>query len=145
VLSLATAALVEKHRQRIAASVPDAPILVTGSASVDGLPANDVDLVVLVSDVRDAAARLRQDYPPLYEDDWRDDWAAFRDPGPPQVDLVVTRPGTKGDAHHRRAWELLASEPGLLAEYRRLKASPEEYEERKAAFFERVVTLLEEP
>jgi GrpB-like predicted nucleotidyltransferase (UPF0157 family) len=141
----ATAALAETYRQRIAASVPDASILVTGSASVDGLPANDLDLVVLVADVRDAAARLRKDYPPLYEDDWRDDWVAFRDPGPPQVDLVVTQPGTKGDAHHRRAWELLASDPVLLAEYRRLKASPEEYEERKAAFFERVVTLLEEP
>jgi GrpB-like predicted nucleotidyltransferase (UPF0157 family) len=140
----ATGALAEKHRQRIAASVPDASILVTGSASVDGLPANDLDLVVLVSDVRAAAARLRKDYPPLYEDEWRDDWAAFRDPGPPQVDLVVTQPGTKGDAHHRRAWELLASDPGLLAEYRRLKASSEEYEQRKAAFFERVVTLLED-
>jgi GrpB-like predicted nucleotidyltransferase (UPF0157 family) len=139
----ATVALTEKHRQRIAASVPNASIVVTGSASVEGLPANDLDLVVLVSDVRDAAARLREDYPPLYEDEWRDDWVAFRDPGPPQVDLVVTQPGTKGDAHHRRAWELLAADPGLLAEYRRLKSSSEGYEQRKAAFFERVVTLLE--
>jgi GrpB-like predicted nucleotidyltransferase (UPF0157 family) len=140
----ATAALAEKHRQRIAALVPNASIVLTGSASVEGLPANDLDLVVLVSDVRDAAARLREDYPPLYEDEWRDDWVAFRDPGPPQVDLVVTQPGTKGDAHHRRAWELLAADPALLAEYRRLKASSEEYEQRKAAFFERVVMLLEE-
>jgi hypothetical protein len=61
----------------------------------------------------------------------------------PRSDLVVTQPGTKGDAHHRRAWELLASDPGLLAEYRRLKASSEEYEQRKAAFFDRVVMLLE--
>jgi GrpB-like predicted nucleotidyltransferase (UPF0157 family) len=144
VLTPATAALAEEHRQRIAVSVPNASILVTGSASVEGLPANDLDLVILVSDVRDAAARLRKDYSPLYEDDWRDDWAAFRDPGPPQVDLVVTQPGTKGDAHHRRAWELLASDPGLLAEYRRLKASSQDYEQRKAAFFERVVTLLED-
>jgi GrpB-like predicted nucleotidyltransferase (UPF0157 family) len=144
VLTPATGALAEKHRQRIAASVPNASILVTGSASVDGLPANDLDLVVLVSDVRDAAARLREDYAPLYEDDWHDDWAAFRDPGPPQVDVVVTRPGTKGDAYHRRAWELLASDPGLLAEYRRLKATSERYEERKAAFFERVVAMLED-
>jgi GrpB protein len=145
VLTPATAALADEHRQRIAASVPNASIVVTGSASVEGLHANDLDLVVLVSDVRDAAARLRKTYPPLYEDEWRDDWAAFRDPGPPQVDLVVTRPGTKGDAHHRRAWELLASDPGLLGEYRRLKASSEDYEQRKAAFFERVVSLLGEP
>jgi GrpB-like predicted nucleotidyltransferase (UPF0157 family) len=143
VLTSATAALAEKHRQRIAASVPNASILVTGSASVEGLPANDLDLVVLVADVWDAATRLRSDYPPLYEDDWRDDWVAFRDPGPPQVDLVVTQPGTRGDAHHRRAWELIANDPGLLAEYRRLKASSEEYEQRKAAFFDRVVMLLE--
>jgi len=74
----------------------------------------------------------------------REDWAAFRDPGPPQVDLVVTRFGTKEDAHHRRAWELLAQDAGLLEEYRALKAVEGDYEQRKAVFFERVVTLLGE-
>ena len=57
--------------------------------------------------------------------------------------FVVTRAGTKGDAHHRRAWRLLARDPRLLDEYRAMKAEPDRYEERKAAFFERVVSLLD--
>ena len=113
-----------------------------GSASVPGLEANDVDLVALVDDVAEAAAILRLLCPPLYEDEWRDDWAAFRVPGEPQVDIVLTRAGSVGDAHHRRAWELLRSRPDLLAEYRALKASPGDYERRKADFFDRVVSQL---
>jgi GrpB-like predicted nucleotidyltransferase (UPF0157 family) len=123
--------------------ISGADVVLTGSASVDGLDADDVDLVVLVPDVPEAASRLRGSYPPLYEDEWRDDWAAFRDPGPPQVDLVVTKPGSKGDAHHRQAWEFLAKEPELLAEYRALKRDRTDYERRKAAFFEKVVALME--
>jgi hypothetical protein len=98
---------------------------------------------VLVPDVLEAAARLRERYPPLYEDEWRDDWAAFRAPGPPQVDLVVTKPGSKSDAYHRRAWEFLAKEPELLAEYRALKRDRTDYERRKGAFFDKVVALME--
>jgi GrpB-like predicted nucleotidyltransferase (UPF0157 family) len=134
--------LVEQHRQRITELLPGTTVLLSGSASVPGLDAKDVDLVVLVSDVVPATDRLRRLYPPLYEDEWRDDWAAFRDPSPPRVDVVATRIGTRGDDHHRRAWELLARNAELLAEYRELKADGDRYEERKAAFFERVVTLL---
>lgn len=123
--------------------MPDASISVSGSASVPGLDPNDVDLVALVDDVAGAAARLRTIYPSLYEDQWRDDWAAFREPGPPQVDVVITRLGTKGDAHHRRAWDLLAQDEQLLRAYRALKSDRERYEERKAAFFEAVVARLD--
>ncbi len=122
--------------------VPGAEVELTGSASVPGLSADDLDLVILVPDVARSAALLRDVYPPLYEDEWRDDWAAFRDPGPPQVDVVVTREGTKGDAHHRLAWRLLAERPDLLEEYRELKASRIDLERRKAAFFERLIGLL---
>jgi hypothetical protein len=85
---------------------------------------------------------LSRSFRSLYEEEWRDDWAAFRDSGPPQVEIVLTQRATKGDAHHRRAWELIASDPELLAEYRSLKEMPEDYAERKAAFFERVVARL---
>jgi GrpB-like predicted nucleotidyltransferase (UPF0157 family) len=123
--------------------INEGDVLLTGSASVDGLDADDIDLVVLVPDVPEAASRLRGSYPPLYEDEWRDDWAAFRDPGPPQVDLVVTKPGSEGDAHHRLAWEFLTKEPKLLAEYRALKRDRRDYELRKAAFFDKIVALME--
>jgi len=138
-------AVVEHHRQRIAAILPGAAIFLSGSASVPGLSPNDLDFVALVSDVRDATTLLKPHYLPLYEEAWRDDWAAFRESGPPQVDLVVTVPGSRGDAHHRLVWEVIASESELLAEYQELKASPDDYEQRKKAFFTRVVARLEAP
>jgi hypothetical protein len=134
-------ALVARHGRRIAGAVPEGSTSVSGSTLLGQWGGHDLDLVVLVPDVSNAARRLRDLYPPLYEDEWRDDWAAFRDPGPPQVDIVLTRRGTKGDAHHRRAWELILGDDALKAEYLRLKAAGMDGAQ-KAAFFERVVGML---
>jgi GrpB-like predicted nucleotidyltransferase (UPF0157 family) len=131
-----------EHERRLRELLPTAEVLLSGSASLPGLDAGDLDLVVLVEDVAAAAEILRSQYPVLYGEDWREDWAAFRVPGPPQVDIVVTRAGTLGDKHHRLAWQLLAERPDLLEEYRALKTTPEECELRKREFFERVVALL---
>lgn len=134
-------ALVAHHTGRIAGAVPEGSTSVSGSTLLGRYGGHDVDLVVLVPDVADAARRLRDLYPPLYEDEWRDDWAAFRQPGPPQVDIVLTRPGTEGDAHHRLTWELILSDGALRAEYERLKAAHMTGAE-KAVFFDRVVAML---
>jgi GrpB-like predicted nucleotidyltransferase (UPF0157 family) len=134
--------VIDEYERRIRELLPRADVSLTGSASVPDLEADDYDLVVLVDDVAGAAAILAEDYPPLYPEEWRDDWAAFRNAGPPQVDIVLTREGTGGDKHHRLAWRLLAEDPALLAEYRELKASPRDYERRKRDFFDRVVALL---
>ena len=131
-----------EQERRLRRLLPEVRVHLSGSSSVRGLEPDDVDLVVLVDDVAAAARALRPEYPALYPDEWRDDWAAFRDPGPPQVDIVLTRPGTLGDRHHRLAWQLLAMRPDLLQEYRELKATPDDYERRKREFFERVVSLL---
>lgn len=80
--------------------------------------------------------------PSHYEDQWSLERAAFRDRGPPQVDLVLTRVGSKWDAQHRLAWDRSWSDARLLDEYARLKASPQRYAERKTEFFERIVGLL---
>jgi hypothetical protein len=130
------------HEQSLRGLLPGAEVRLSGSACVPGLDPDDLDFVVLVDDVAAAADTLRSHYPVLYRDEWRDDWAAFRLPGTPQVDIVVTRPGTIGDKHHRLAWHLLAVRPDLLKEYRALKATTEDYELRKKEFFERVVALL---
>ena len=135
-------ALVAFHSARIADLVPEGRTSVSGSTLLGRYGGHDVDLVVLVPDVKRAATRLRRSYPPLYEDDWRDDWAAFRLEGPPQVDIVVTEPGTKGDAHHRRAWGLILANPELRAEYEALTAAGMG-SERKAEFFDRVVAMLD--
>ena len=134
-------ALVVRHVGRITEAVPEGTTSVSGSTLLGRYGGHDLDLVVLVPNVANAANRLRHVYPPLYEEEWRDDWAAFRDPGPPQVDVVLTRPGTKGDAHHRRAWELILADGSLKAEYERLKSAGMDSAE-KAVFFERVVTML---
>lgn len=134
-------ALIERHADRLAESVPEGTTSVSGSTLLGDYGGHDIDLVVLVPNVADAASRLRNAYPPLYEDEWREDWAAFRDPGPPQVDVVLTKPGTPGDAHHRLAWELILADDTLRAEYRRLKESGMD-STRKALFFNRVVELL---
>ena len=55
---------------------------------------------------------------------------------------MLTRRASKSDAHHRLAWELLREDERLLAVYATLKESPRRYAERKAAFFERIVSLL---
>jgi hypothetical protein len=135
-------ALVARHTARIAEAFPEgSTISVSGSTLLERYGGHDIDLVVLVADVGAAADRLRRNYAPLYEDEWRDDWAAFRDPGPPQVDVVLTRLGTMGDAHHRLAWELLLADAGLRAEYESLKAVGMTAAE-KALFFDRVVAML---
>lgn len=131
-------AVVAARSQEIAGVLPEAQIYLTGSASVPSLSARDVDLVAIVPDVPVAAQTLRAIYPPLYEKQWNDEWAAFRVEGPPQVDTVLTKTGTKWDAHHRLAWDLLRRAPALVAEYAGLKRD----EAKKAIFFERIVRLL---
>jgi hypothetical protein len=130
-------------RRRLEALLPEADIRLSGGALLEGDAAEDLDLVVLVTHVPAAAHRLRDaGLPPLYEEGWRDDWAAFREPGSPQVDIVLTRRGTTGEAHHLRAWEELLTDRALLAEYCALERDRAGYETRKAAFFERVVAAL---
>ena len=114
----------------------------SGSTLLGHWSGHDLDLVVLVPSVTSAAQRLRVVYPPLYEEEWRTDWAAFRDPGPPQVDVVLTTRGSKGDAYHRRAWELILNDDALRDEYERLKAGGMD-STQKAVFFDRVVEMLD--
>jgi hypothetical protein len=140
-LAMDVEALIARHTAQIRGIVPEAETSVSGSTLLGGFDGHDIDLVALVPDVADAAERLRRVYPPLYEDEWRDDWAAFRLPGPPQVDIVLTKPGTKGDAHHRRAWALILADNELRAEYERLKACGMDSATKKV-FFERVVARL---
>lgn len=137
--------LIRVHESRIAGVLPDAVAHLVGSASVPGLEADDLDLVLVASDVAGAAASLANVYPRLYQQQWDDDWAAFRDPGPPQVDVVVTRPGSAAEARHRLVWDLLRDDARLRAEYLVLKRDRSNLDDRKRAFFERLAASLPRP
>jgi 16S rRNA (adenine1518-N6/adenine1519-N6)-dimethyltransferase len=126
------------HALRLRELVPGADVRLTGSAAIGDPGADDVDLVLVADDVGAAASARDAAYPRLYPEEWRDDWAAFRAPGRPQVDVVVTRAGTLGHAHHVRAWEHLRGDPALLDEYRAAKGDAAS----KRAFFERLVSSL---
>jgi hypothetical protein len=52
-------ALLERHKRRIHEIVPEGGTSVSGSTLLGGYGGLDVDLVVLVPDVADAASRLR--------------------------------------------------------------------------------------
>jgi hypothetical protein len=134
-------AIVARYRALVASAVPAAATELSGSTLLGVFGGHDIDLVVLVEDVAAAARRLRTALPPLYEDEWREDWAAFRDPGPPQVDVVLTTAGSAGDAHHRRAWQLLLADDALRAEYLHLRAAGMTGDEKRA-FFDRLVARL---
>ena len=132
----------EAHKTRILNVLPGAIVELSGSGLVEGLDSNDVDIVVLADQVEPVVSALAAVYPRLYPDEWRDDWAAFRDPGPPQVDVVVTVPGSPGDLHHRRAWEVLSRRLDLQAEYAELRRRDGDRAEAKRVFFERVVLIV---
>ena len=57
------------------------------------------------------------------------------------VDVVVTSPGTLGDAHHRRAWELLLADAELRRACEAGKAAGMTADEKRD-FFEYVVSFL---
>jgi 16S rRNA (adenine1518-N6/adenine1519-N6)-dimethyltransferase len=98
---------------RLRALLPGSTVRLTGSASLREAAVDDLDLVAIVDDVGAAAARL--DLPPLHPEQWRGDWAAFRIDAQPQIDVVLTRAGTPGHAHHVDAWDRLAEDPALFA------------------------------
>jgi hypothetical protein len=112
-----------QQERRLREFLPAGRVHLSGSAFAPGPESDDV---VLVDGVAAAA----------------DDSAAFRNPGRPQVDIVLTRPGPPGDKHHRHARGLLSGRPDLEQEYRELEATPQDYERRKREFFERVVAQL---
>src|SRR5262249_648738 len=64
--------LVASYEARISSLVPRSRTSLSGSVLLGHFGGHDIDLVVLVTDVDDAADCLRSEYPVLYEEDWRD-------------------------------------------------------------------------
>ncbi len=77
---------------------------------------------------------------------WQASLATFEVPGAPlPTGVAVTPVGSEHDTPFRRGWLLLAAEPALVDAYNAMKLryrdSPEEYEQRKSAFFDMLMDL----
>ena len=141
------------ERARLVVAVPDADVRHTGGTSVDGaLTKGDLDIHVRVPRARFDAARDTLDrlYLRYREEMWTRDFATFvadpaRDRRPIDIGLALTAIGSEHDERFTTAWQLLAADETLLAEYNALKLSHRgrrdaaRYEPEKSAFFTRVV------
>ena len=70
---------------------------------------------------------------------WQATLATFAVEAELPTGLAVTPVGSEHDVRFRRTWQLLAADPGLVAEYNAVKAGGGDYEERKSAFFDRLL------
>jgi GrpB-like predicted nucleotidyltransferase (UPF0157 family) len=121
-------------------------VVLTGAASVPGaLTKGDLDLHLRVQPESFAAAvdSLSAVYRPTSLSAWAATLAVFDVPSARPTGLAVTPVGSEHDVRFRRAWLLLREDPALLEEYNDLKRASfgnASYEERKSAFFTRIVT-----
>lgn len=138
------AAAFAAHARRIRERLPDVETRHTGGTSVRGvLTTGDVDLQVRAARDSFAEARnaLGELYEPLYREAWQADSAYFTAPDEsPPVEIALTVIGTLDDLHHGAAWERLAADPRLIAQYNALKrahegGAPDEYNAAKREFF----------
>ena len=144
----ALAVLAAERRRLRRLGVPGDLVLVGGSSVPGALTHGDVDLHLRVppADFPDAVARLRRTYRVVHPQIWTSTLATFElvRPGPPPVGLAATPLGSEHDVRFTRTWALLAADPALVADYNAVKLAGDGpdgagYEERKSAFFDRLV------
>jgi GrpB-like predicted nucleotidyltransferase (UPF0157 family) len=133
-------------RRRLEALGVPGEVVLTGAASVPGaLTKGDLDLHLRVppESFGGAVDSLSTVYRPSSRSAWAATLAVFDVPSARPTGLAVTPRGSEHDVRFRRAWLLLRDDPGLLAEYNELKRDTfgdASYDERKSAFFTRIVT-----
>ncbi|MGA5299052.1 hypothetical protein ACPCHT_03945 [Nucisporomicrobium flavum] len=140
---IAAARRIERDvRERLAPLLPAHELTLTGGSSVPGaLTKGDVDLHLTVApaDFPQTVATLRGLYAVVHPEIWQDTLATFALEAELPAGLAVTPAGSEHDVRFRRAWQLIAADRRLLAEYNAMKlAGPEGYEQRKSAFFTRL-------
>jgi uncharacterized protein len=129
-------------RDRLAPLLPPHELVLSGGLSVPGaLTKGDVDLHLRVAaaDFPATVDVLRSLYAVVRPDIWQDTLATFEVEADLPTGIAVTPIGSEHDVRFRRGWERIRADPGLLAEYNALKTGGGDYEERKSAFFSRLV------
>jgi hypothetical protein len=136
------------ERERLRACGVVGELLLTGGSSVPGaLTRGDVDLHLRVRPVAFApvVAVLRRMYVAVRPEIWGPTLATFAVPAALEAGMAVTPAGSEHDLRFTRAWQLLAADPVLLSEYNAAKladtAGENTYENRKSAFFDRLLGL----
>jgi hypothetical protein len=138
-------AILAAERSRLAPLLapPLSELVLTGGSSVAGaLTKGDVDLHLRVERAGFAGcvAVLGGIYDVVRLEIWQDTLATFDVPGAPlPTGVAVTPIGSAHDLRFRRSWELLAADPALLAAYNAMKLAGSGYEDRKSAFFDRLM------
>jgi len=139
-------AAVERARLRALGVVGE--LVLTGGSSVAGaLTRGDVDLHLRVRPVTftSVVALLKETYVVVHPEIWGPTLATFAVPAALPAGMAVTPAGSEHDLRFTRTWKLLAADPALLADYNAGKlaagAGEDTYEDRKSAFFDRLLGL----
>lgn len=142
----AAAAAEARHRELIAALVPDAEVEHIGATAVAGLlTKGDLDLLARVDAPRfhEAAEALEGSYEANQRESWTDDFASFADPQPREmpVEVQLVAVDSVWDLRFRRWLKLLTVDPAVRHRYNELKrahtgADPDTYLKAKAAFID---------
>lgn len=157
-LNAARAILAEQREALRAAGIPGELMLEGGSSVAGAVTRGDVDLHLRVApdDFESAVSALAQRLRVVHPEIWSPTLATFEVPehhGPDRpTGIAVTPIGSEHDLRFTRTWQLLRADPALVAEYNAVKAPPTidggpadpldaSYEDRKSAFFDRVVAL----
>jgi hypothetical protein len=136
-------------RAELAPVLPPHELVLTGGSSVPGaLTKGDVDLHLRVAPAGFAAvvAALRDRYAVVRPEIWQPTLATFAVEAELPTGIAVTPVGGEHDVRFRVCWRRLAEDPGAVAAYNAMKLSGDgDYEDRKSAFFDRLVAEHREP
>lgn len=133
---------------RLAALLPGPhELLLVGGSSLPGaLTKGDVDLHLRVpaAGFGPVVATLRDVYEVVHPEIWQATLATFAVDAALPTGVAVTPAGSEHDVRFTRTWQRLAAEPALVDAYNELKVrhrdDPVEYERRKSAFFDALVS-----
>jgi GrpB-like predicted nucleotidyltransferase (UPF0157 family) len=141
-------AILRHERARLAPLLGDHElVLVGGSCAPDALTKGDVDLHLRVpgEDFDTTVAVLRDVYQVVHPEIWQPTLATFAVEAPLPTGVAVTPVGSEHDLRFSRSWQLLAADPDLVDAYNAMKIryrdDDAEYEARKSAFFDRLLSL----
>ena len=143
-------AILRHERARLAGLLAGHELVLVGGSSVPGaVTKGDVDLHLRVpaADFDSTVAALRAVYRVVHPEIWQPSLATFAVEAALPTGVAVTPIGSEHDLRFSRSWRLLSADPDLLRAYNEVKQRHQhsaDYEQRKSAFFDRLLELWPE-